>query len=271
MGSLQGSQSWLLVYTKAKHPLHIDMIALIFLLSPLAGSIIPSVPVEQTLQNSPSVHPFFIPPKDWSVADPKLFAQSVQACFIGKNKKGFTPSVNLAVEKSDLSCAEYLKIVKQLHESDKGNRWRDLGHMNTRAGKARITEIDSKTEWGQIRMLQSILAKDGCVYILTAAALKEEFMDYYEDFEKVIRSFTITADLSSEIPQSKKREKLEQQFSLLKKAWNSSSVTSDARFSDKNFQKNHWIPFQKCILNDFKEMGPYWQALVLQTAQEYLE
>ncbi|HSW86899.1 MAG TPA: hypothetical protein VLG49_05300 [Rhabdochlamydiaceae bacterium] len=230
------------------------MICLLFLLSPL--------------------YSFFIPPQDWSIADPKLFAPSVQACFVGKNKKGFSPSVNLAVEKIDTSLNEYLKIVKQLHESDRDNRWRDLGNLQTRAGQTRLTEIDTKTEWGQIRMLQSILIKDGHAYILTAAALKEEFSDFYEDFEKAIRSFTITENLSSAISQIKKREKLKQHLETLKKSWESSSDISlepEAHFLEKNFQKKHWIPFQQCILNDFKDMGPFWQALILQSVRDELD
>jgi hypothetical protein len=237
------------------------MIGILLLFLPFFGAIGQDSPAAE--KKEACVYSFFIPPKEWLIADPKVFAPSVQAGFIGKNRKGFCPSINLAIEEVEMPIGEYLKVVKQLHEANRDNRWRDLGNVQTRAGQARITEIDTNTEWGQIRLLQSILIKNGSAYILTAAALKEEFGEFYEDFEKAIRSFTITTNLASIVPEGKKREKLELRLDKLKQDSKSCRETSE-------FQKKHWLPFQKFILNDFRDMGPHWQALMLRSAQEEL-
>jgi hypothetical protein len=41
-------------------------------------------------------------------------------------------------------------------------------------------------------------------------------------------------------------------------------------FDSKSFQKEAWEPFQQKIINDFTEMGPYWQILLLRDVQHQL-
>ncbi len=38
-------------------------------------------------------------------------------------------------------------------------------------------------------------------------------------------------------------------------------------FNSEQFQKEFWKPFEKKIINDFTEMGPYWQILMLKEVQ----
>jgi len=214
---------------------------------------------------------FFLPPKGWDIADPKLLSPHVQIGFFTKGKKEISPSLNLAVEETSLSLADYLKAVKAIHESDPSTRWRQLGKIQVLAGLAQLTEIDTQTEVGPMRILQMILVRDGKAYILTAGALKEEFAEHYQDFQKSFRSFQVTPDLISVVPQADRRDALKQAQESLSQKWtalSSSAKTPEALFADKSFQKDEWLPFQNMIVQQFEDMGAYWQVQILKAAQE---
>lgn len=207
---------------------------------------------------------YFIPPKNWDLADPKLMSGRVKIGFLGKNKKGFSPSLNLAVEENiGVSIGEYLKIVKKLHEEDHQNTWRELGKVRTNAGPARLTQIDSQTEFGAVRILQLILLKEDTAYILTAAALKEEFAELYQDIQTAFRSITITANLLEAIPEPSRRDSILQKKDLLVKAWREKG--------EGDFQKAHWVPFQNFIVKSTADMGAHWQLLMLESVKRDLE
>ncbi len=210
---------------------------------------------------------YFHPPKGWLAANPESLSPRVQIGFLGKNKKGFCPSLNLALEEVQVSLAEYLKAVKQIHEADRNNRWRSLGKIRTRAGEAELTEMDTKTQWGAIRLLQLILIKQGTAYILTAAALKEEFPQFYKEFQTAFQSLDIVEDLFAIIPSQERRDALKQKQIQLREAL---LAASEKKFEDRNFQKKYWEPFQKKIVEDFADMGAHWQELALKSIQEEL-
>jgi hypothetical protein len=210
-------------------------------------------------------HGYFNPPKDWLIADPALLSPRVQIGFICKTKKGFCPSLNMATEEVEVSLDEYLKAVKNIHEADHHNRWRKVGKILTRAGEAQLTEIDTKTQWGAVRLLQLILLKDHVAYVLTAAALKEDFAQFYKEFQSAFQSFTIVDDLFSAIS-SGKREGFTQKNKQLQEAL----IASKKKFEDRSFQKKHWEPFQKMVIEDFADLGAHWQVLALKSVQENL-
>lgn len=216
---------------------------------------------------------FFLPPKGWEIADPNALSQHVKIAFLKKGNKGFCPSINLAIEETQASLNEYLKAVKAIHERDRRNEWRSLGKVRTQAGLAQLTEIDSVTEFGPIRMLQLIFLKQGYAYVLTTAALKEEFSEHYKDFQSTFRSLTLTTDLAESIPQLERRETLKkEQFKLLS-VWENISDTQENPLSfqeNTTFQTSHWQPFQQLIIDHFQDMGPYWQALILRSTHESL-
>jgi hypothetical protein len=195
---------------------------------------------------------YFVPPENWDIADPTTLSPAVKIAFLTKSSKGFCPSINLAIEKTHVSINEYLKAVKAIHEQDRSNQWRALGKVKTQSGLAQLTEIDSPSEFGPIRLLQLILLKDGYAYVLTAAALKEEFSAHYQAFQTAFRSLTLTNDLFSNIPQLERRE-------TLKLKQNQLNETAD------------WDPFQKTVLEDFKDMGTFWQILVLSDSHDKLK
>jgi hypothetical protein len=141
---------------------------------------------------------YFIPPKGWAMAEPNLLGPQVKMAFVKIDKKRkFCPSLNLAIEKVEGGLNAYLNDVKVIHEQDRKNHWRKLGKVHTLAGEAQLTEIDTSSHMGAVRMLQLILLKEGRAYILTAAALKEDFCDFYQEFQSAFRSLTISEKKTS--------------------------------------------------------------------------
>jgi hypothetical protein len=135
---------------------------------------------------------YFVPPKGWREAKPDQLSSHVRVGFVGKGKSSFSPSLNLALEEVAISAEKYVEVVKKLHQADKKNAWRDLGKIQTRSGEAHLTAIDTKTEFGPVRLMQMILVKDGMAYVLTGAALKDEFSPLYKEFQGAFQSLTIT-------------------------------------------------------------------------------
>ena len=71
---------------------------------------------------------------------------------------------------------------------------------------------------------------------------------------------TLTTDLFSNIPQLERRETLKlKQAQLIEAAEN------------PQFQEEHWLPFQKNVLESFKDMGTFWQILVLRDSHDKLK
>lgn len=134
----------------------------------------------------------FEPPKGWHLADEKSLPKHVLIMVVGKGAHEMPPSMNLGYEKFDGSLKEYLKIVKNVNVSQ-GDKWQDLGMIQTKAGPASLSQIEMKTEWGQLRQMHLIYkdSKNELVYILSAAALKDEFSQFYQDFFNALKSFNI--------------------------------------------------------------------------------
>lgn len=230
-------------------------------------------PLEKLAEHTSDSLCYFTPPQGWEIADPQTLSSRVKIAFLKNIGTGFCPSMNLAVEKTSVSLSEYLKAVKAIHEQDRGNRWRQLGKVRTPAGLAQLTEIDSKTEWGPVRMLQLIFLKEEHAYVLTASALKEDFSDYYQEIQAAFRSLTFSSDLLGNIPQTERREMLRsKQHQLLQVAQETLKASPEPKnlFKDPQFQEKHWLPFQQIVVNTFTDMGAFWQILLLRGVQEKL-
>ena len=190
---------------------------------------------------------FFIPPKDWEIADPKKLSKHVDVGFIGKQKNSFRPSINLASEKTLSTLKEYVKAIKTLNQKDKNSSLRELGEINTQSGKAALLEITKKNSFGDLRLLQQVFIHKKRAYILTAAAKKEDFNGYQKEIISSLQSFKITSDLLSEIKDTQKKALLEQKIEEYK--------------SLKNIKI-----LQDFVLDNFNDLGPYWKILVLKKA-----
>lgn len=134
----------------------------------------------------------FTAPTGWHSAETKDLPKSVKTMLVGKGSHEFPPSMNLGTEEYKGTLKDYLKKVKDINAAA-GHEWKDLGLIDTKAGKASLSQLDSKTKWGNVRMMHLILLKDGVIYIVTAAALKEEFPKFYKDFFASFRSLHFTA------------------------------------------------------------------------------
>lgn len=132
----------------------------------------------------------FKPPEGWLLADPKALPPNVKIMVVGKGAHEYPPSMNLGTDTYNGTLKQYLKIVKSINES-KGAEWKDLGIIRTEAGDASLSQVEGKTQWGTEKQMHVILIRDGTVYILTAAALKEEFPKFYKEFFTSMRSLRI--------------------------------------------------------------------------------
>lgn len=132
----------------------------------------------------------FVPPADWKSADPASLPKQVKALVIGKGDHEMPPSINLGYEVYPGTLKDYLKIVKEFNQSQ-GDPWKDLGTIETKSGPASLSQADVKTKWGQVRQMHVILLKNGVIYILTAAALQEEFPKFYPAFFESLKSLQI--------------------------------------------------------------------------------
>lgn len=135
----------------------------------------------------------FIPPEGWRPALPKSLPPNTRAMVVGQGESKVPPSINLSTEEFSGSVKDYLKIIKDINHARK-SEWKDLGRIRTQAGDASLSQTDSVTEWGAMRMMHVILLKNGIIHILTAAALKSEFPKYYKVFFESLRSLRINQD-----------------------------------------------------------------------------
>src|ERR1700722_13979307 len=129
----------------------------------------------------------FTPPVGWKIVDPKELPPSVKVMVVGSGFSLPLPSISLALEPSNKTLSEYLSIVKQINKK-KGLQWKDLGKIQTQAGEASLSQVDNISQWGTVRMMHVILEKEGVIYILTAAAPKDDFSKYYSNFCESLRS-----------------------------------------------------------------------------------
>jgi hypothetical protein len=142
---------------------------------------------------------YFTPPKNWEAVEAEALRGQVKMAFIKKEaKEGFCPSLNLVEEPFTGNLNNYLNDVKAIHEQNRNNRWRKLGKVQTAAGEAELTEIDTNTPFGSVRLLQLFFFKEKYVYILTAAALKKDISRFYADFQKSFCSFRLDPKMDSD-------------------------------------------------------------------------
>lgn len=135
----------------------------------------------------------FTPPEGWHFAEsiPESL-KYLRLMVIGKSDFELPPSISLATEEFKGNSKQYSSLIKKI-SSSKGGDLRDLGKIKTQAGEASLFQEDTKTNWGDLRMMHLILIKDGTAYIMTTAALKKEFSKFYNDFFKSMRSLKITS------------------------------------------------------------------------------
>ena len=226
-------------------------------LSLLLAQMPPTLPASPPIEIEAPKDPvcYFRPPRDWELVHPKQYTEHVQIGFVGKTSGQFRPSINLAIEKVDVSLKEYVKAVKKIHMAEPGAKWRDLGRFPMEAGEGRLTEITNTSPFGEIRMLQALFVKDDTAYILTAAAPKEEMLKLTGDLLKSLGSLSLTPDLLDSVDNQKK-EDLKAIFSSL------------GSISSPEGQAKQWEDLQKKVIGGYPEMGSHWHYLVLREGHQ---
>lgn len=219
---------------------------------------------------------YFTPPSGWRLAEQSQLPEGVKVMVVGKGGHVFAPSINLTIEPFKGSLKQYLKIVKSINDS-KGASWQNLGTIRTQAGTASLSQVDTKTKWGETRMMHVIFLKDKKVYILTAAALREEFPQFYQEFFQSLRSFHMNKNVYEMISNPKKRTELEKKIALLKNDWlifcrqeKGNALSEKELFLSEHYQEKYWKPFLQKIENEFPEMSPNWRTSLISATQEEL-
>lgn len=218
----------------------------------------------------------FTPPTGWFLADPKALPSNVKVMVVGKGNSEYPPSLNLTTEKFSGTLKQYLKIVKSINDS-KGDEWKDLGTIRTEAGEGSLSQVDIKSKFGTERLMHVILEKNGTIYILTAAALKNEFPKYYKDFFSSMRSLRINKDNFELVKEAPRRNLLQKSTNDLKQAWaayyqkfkqspqeNPIADLYEAAFKSEGFQSQYWIPYKNMLAKDYADMGNSWQKQILE-------
>lgn len=194
---------------------------------------------------------YFIPPANFEAADPKNLSFEVQIGFVKKGSS-FNPSINLAEEKTGASLKEYVKAIKNNYKNDKNSFLRELGTIETKAGRAALIEISSFSGGGQIRLMQAVLVSEGMAYVLTSCCSKEDFTTYLPDFMRAFKSLSLTDDLLSEIKENEKKK-------LLEKALSDYKV------------KKKLNGLEKIVSDNCSELGSYWKILFLKEAYKSIQ
>lgn len=133
-----------------------------------------------------------VPPKGWEcIQDPQQLPQKILRIYVGVGKGSFTPSINIANEETKVGIEEYLRLAKSYHESQSIAKCAFMGKIETKAGPAHLLQIDTATQWGNVRFIQAILIKDSLAYVITATCLQQEFSVFSAQFLKSVQSFSI--------------------------------------------------------------------------------
>lgn len=225
---------------------------------------------------------WFSPPEGWLVADPSKLPKTVRLMVIGKGRKEFPPSINLATEKYTGTLSEYLKIVKEINSSQ-GAEWKSLGTVDTESGTAHLSQLDVTNEWGKVRMIHILLLKDDVMHIMTGASLKEEFPKYRTTFLQAMRSIHVNQAPFDMVLDETRRQDLEIACEKVKNEWSATlenvpgkvgekpkTSAVNALFAGEQFQKQSWQPFEQTIADNYSDMNQYWQKYLLTMVKEQL-
>lgn len=214
---------------------------------------------------------FFQPPEGWLMSNPMHFNEGLKIGFVQSERKIFTPAISLFIEKIPCDEKTYIDAVKKNHRADITKSIRELGLLQTKSGKSHLLQIDTKSNWGKIRLLQSILVKDGYAYIQTATCLREDFLKINQELLKSLQSLCVAEDLPSTLENHKEFDtKLASLFTTWKKYLQTAKGEKEELFKANFFQRNQWVPFTDYITQNYEEFGICWQILAIQYVKEQL-
>lgn len=223
----------------------------------------------------------FTPPTGWNLADSQSLPPHVRVMVVGKGRSSFPPSMNLSWEPYKGTLKQYLKTVKNLN-SAQGYEWKDLGTIQTQAGIGSLSQVETKSQWGDVRLMHVILINNGNVYILTASALKDEFPQFYKTFFDSMRSLRVAKDLYDTVSDIKLRAQLKEATNKLIHQWknlvsqkkNSNMSEQELQkeiFTSAQFQNEYWKPFLEMLKQKYGNLGQEWQDLFIKKLEDQLQ
>lgn len=216
-------------------------------------NVIPSALTREILKEPGAIT--LKPPSGWKGAKQDDLPPRVKMMIVGKGRGYYPPSINIGVEPYRGTLKDYLLMVKRVNES-LGSQWKDLGKVQTKSGKASLSQVDMNTEWGPVRLMHVILVKNRTVYVVTAGALKEEYSLHYKDFFNAFSSISLNPDVFDLVHDQKKQSRLLIAYNQLIKIYDSNP--KEFEFESAAFQKKHWEPFVAFLQQDFQSMGSDW-------------
>lgn len=131
-------------------------------------------------------------PKGWDrVDDITQLPKTVECLYIGTGKSTFRPTLNVALEATNMELNEYFAAAKVYHEKEPESHCQELGIIKTKAGDAKILQIDRASGWGPVRFIQASIILDQTAYVITGTCLREEFGKFCPLFFEAIQSFQV--------------------------------------------------------------------------------
>lgn len=214
---------------------------------------------------------YFDAPNNWKLSDPKTYSPTVRVCFVNP-QEGYSPSINLAVEKSTLSIDEYVKLSQKAYKRNPLAKWRNLGSFNSLAGTGTLVEIDLTSKAGKGRILQFIVKKEDEFAVLTAASGVNDLKNHLELFKNAFRSLTVTDNLLSLIPDESDQANLQKLLSTLELA--QKELPADS-LKEKSIpltsEMKQTIAQIETILSKYHDKGSCWHFLALRQCAHVLD
>lgn len=222
-------------------------------------------------------------PSNWSLPNASVkLPPHVLLLTVGQGQHPFPPSLNVAAQPYKGTIKQYLKNVKAINEA-RGDEWKDLGNIRTESGSASLSQVNSKSEWGETRSMHVILLKNEQIYILTASALKDEFPKFYKEFFASMRSIRIGKDASDLLESAPRKTQLIAAIQNVQQQWQteitqqqktnpetSLDAIKEQVFNNEEFKTKTWLPFKEVITQKFADMGAGWQNFIFEKTENDL-
>ena len=209
---------------------------------------------------------FFTPPDGWKAAEKQELPSHVQFMCVGKGQGLYPPSINIGIEPYKGTLKQYQQMMEHINSSY-GDRWTNQGFLQTAAGKAHLSQVEMTNSWGEIRLLHLVLIRDRRVFVMTAAAPKNEFNTHRPLFLRAFKSVTLSKHPFEGHP------KVENAYATLLSAHeefleNQPSLTDAQVFYLEEFQSGPWKNFQEILHTNAPDKE--WEDAALLHAKEIL-
>ncbi len=138
-------------------------------------------------------HPYCVSaPDTWNQVTLDETPSSIQLLLRGEGAFEVPPTLNVAVEQlaDGMTLEQYMECVKGLYGSNALATYTKLGPLPGGREPMELVQVQMKTNWGTMEMLQGIAVRDGKAFVITASARTEEFGDQLPIFIRALQSFS---------------------------------------------------------------------------------